>query len=201
MDDLTETTGEVLRNRRETHQGFGPIVELIVSNHENHVKLKRLVRSLVLVGTIPDTKSLARIYSNVGITSLPSKVADALLPGLVDYCSREVIEELSMEDLISEQEYAALMGQYGHSTKGTRTNTIINIKETKMNPTKPVEVITFVYGADIRTMSKEELLNAIRQAKNEADRLQETGIESTYITKEVKRINKAIKVMVKKLDS
>lgn len=78
-------------------------------------------------------------------------------------------------------------------------------KVTKMNPTivveKAVEKVTYVYGTNIRTMSKEELLNAIRLAKREITSLTEANIESTYITKEVKRINKAIKVMIKRLDA
>lgn len=70
-----------------------------------------------------------------------------------------------------------------------------------MNANKAVEEITYVYGVDVKTMGKGELLQAIKRSKTEITSLTEANVESTYIDKEVKRLNKAIKLMVKELDS
>jgi len=70
-----------------------------------------------------------------------------------------------------------------------------------MNNKIAMQKITFIYGTDLKELSKEELMGFIKRAQDDIRSLKETGVKSTYITKEVKKLNKAIKVMIVRLDS
>lgn len=66
---------------------------------------------------------------------------------------------------------------------------------------KAYEVVEYIYGVEVSDMTAEELLSAIKRAQTEVAGLQETGVESTYITSAIESLNTAIDKMVAALDN
>ncbi len=65
----------------------------------------------------------------------------------------------------------------------------------------PVKTITYVYGVDVDTLTKEQLIANIKRAKKEIADLESAGVESKFIASQVKSINDAVALMVEKLDA
>jgi hypothetical protein len=84
------------------------------------------------------------------------------------------------------------------------TDTPIQSEETTMSSIKtttPVQNVTFVYGRDVSTLSKQDLIDAIVKAKADVKSYLDTGVESTFIAGEVAALNTAIASMVALLDA
>lgn len=70
-----------------------------------------------------------------------------------------------------------------------------------VNANTPVQNVTYVYGRDVTTLSKQDLITSIKKAKAEVKDLTDAGVESTFITAEIARLNGAIAAMVTLLDA
>ena len=62
-------------------------------------------------------------------------------------------------------------------------------------------VITYVFGEDISKLDADNLITSIEQCRAEITRLEGLAIESKYVGKQVKELNKAIILMIKQLDN
>lgn len=70
-----------------------------------------------------------------------------------------------------------------------------------INSNVPVQNVTFIYGRDVSTLSKQELIDAIKRAKGDIKAFADAGIESVYIASEVDKLNTAVAEMVALLDA
>lgn len=81
------------------------------------------------------------------------------------------------------------------------TEILEGIKTMSSSNNVPMKAVTYVYGTDIKSLSKSDLISCIKRAQDEIKALEATGVESSYIKKQVKKITKAISVMTEALDS
>ena len=65
----------------------------------------------------------------------------------------------------------------------------------------PFQSIDYVYGRDINTLSKADLMGNIKRAKAEIKDLQDVGVDSSFITDQVAGLVDAINKMVARLDA
>lgn len=65
----------------------------------------------------------------------------------------------------------------------------------------PVQNVTYIYGRDVATLAKHELIDAIKKAKADTKNLLDVGVESEYIAGQVADLNNAIAAMVALLDA
>jgi hypothetical protein len=63
------------------------------------------------------------------------------------------------------------------------------------------QTIDYVYGRDITTLSKADLIASIKQANADIKDLQATGVESTFIDGQVTGLKNAVAQMVTRLDA
>lgn len=80
-------------------------------------------------------------------------------------------------------------------------NSITKGNTMSINSNTPVQNVTFIYGRDVSTLSKQELIDAIKRAKGDIKAFADAGIESTYIASEVGKLNTAVDAMVALLDA
>jgi len=113
---------------------------------------------------------------------------------LMEEYAPDIIRDLHHSRQISGQEFDYLIEKYTITTGATTMND-------KNAMQKVMQKVTFIYGTAIKELSKEELMRNIKRAQDDIKTLKETGVKSTYITKEVKKLNKAIKVLIARLDS
>ena len=69
------------------------------------------------------------------------------------------------------------------------------------NDNTPVENKTFVFGQDVESMSKDQLLNALSKLEKQRAEFKAFKTESSYIKKQVKSIDGSIKDVVELLDA
>lgn len=61
--------------------------------------------------------------------------------------------------------------------------------------------VDYVYGRDITTLSKADLIDAIKRANADIKDLQAAGVESTFIDGQITGLKNAIAQMVARLDA
>lgn len=65
----------------------------------------------------------------------------------------------------------------------------------------PHSTIEYVYGVDIETMDKRDIMASIVRVQEEIKDLKDVGVKSTFIDEEVTKLEKVIKRLVKQLDA
>ena len=73
-----------------------------------------------------------------------------------------------------------------------------NIMSTNQNI--PHTTIEYIYGVDIKTMDKSDIMAAIVQVKEEIKDLNDVGVESKYIKDQVTDLEAVVKILVTHLD-
>ena len=63
------------------------------------------------------------------------------------------------------------------------------------------ESVNYVYGQDINTLSKTDLMASIKRAKAEIQDLESVGVASTFVNDQIVGLEKAIEQMVARLDA
>jgi hypothetical protein len=140
-----------------------------------------------LINAVEDDPDVYEAVSLLQGTKLTARaIRNAMLPVRVnDLADVKVISNAQYY-----QAFAALFPT--SSTQGTTMS---------INSNTPVQNVTFIYGRDVSTLSKQELIDAIKRAKGDIRAFADAGVESTYIASEITKLNDAVTAMVALLDA
>lgn len=184
------------------------------------VKLLMLSRGALAIDGITETlrplgdaDAIARLRNSRQLRRAWGKIFDSLREPALEYFNsgtcginseqlKRINEEYGIKAEIqnhidkAQECFDACDEKFNQALQETAEKNLMN--ELKDTPFKAIE---YVYGKDISTVGANGLIELIKKAKGEIKSLNDAGVKSKYIDKEIKSLEGAIDKMVERLDS